>query len=40
MNDSVNSDSQEKIAFWEKLTIFIRLKMSDFWTTVLYIIAH
>ena len=39
MNDSENSDCQEKIGFWKKLTIFIRLKMSDFWTAILYIIA-
>ena len=34
-----NSDSQEKIGYWKKLTIFISLKMSDFWTAILYIIA-
>ena len=39
MKDSKNNDSREQIGFWKRFTFFIKLKVSDFWTAILYIIA-
>ena len=39
MKNTENSDFQEKIGFWKKLTIFITVKMSDIWSAILYTIA-